>query len=92
MNPFDDIRRELEEKGGTVSFVQFVTYLLDLMNNTSDPEKLAFYKRILNDLEILPTGEKYNFDMMADAEQYHKDKEHLRQQLTNASEFNEEQL
>ncbi len=92
MNPLDDIRRELESKGGTASFVQFVRHLLDLISNTSDPEKLAFYKRILDNLEILPMGEKYNFNMMADAEQYHKDKEHLKQQLTNASEFDEDQL
>ncbi len=92
MNPLEDIKQELEGKGGTASFVQFVRHLLDLMSNTSDPEKLAFYKRILDNLEILPMGEKYNFDMMADAEQYHKDKEHLKQQLTNASEFDEEQL
>ncbi len=92
MNPLENIKQELEEKGGTASFVSFVGYLLDRISNTSDPKQLAFYKRVLDNLEILPMGEKYNFDLMADAEQYQKDKEHLRQQLTNASAFNEDKL
>ncbi len=93
MNPLDDIRRELEDKGGTASFVRFVTYLLEQMDETSDPKQLNLYKHILNELEILPMGEKYNFDTLSeDAEQYQRDKEHLRQRLMSSSEFNEEEL